>query len=411
MALIDKLSAIGDAIREKTGKDDLLTLEQMPGEIQAIETGGGDLPEEALIISGDCNYRFAYNNWNWFIEKYGNKITTEKITNANNMFLSSNKLTKIPFSLNFFLDGNFSSKSTILDSTFPTTTTPLLQEYPEINITTNSTNGRTIILGTTFGANGKKQNIYFGDNVKIGGFSYKAFQYYPQDTEPTWLFDMCDWDFIRTDVSTTFGSPCPTNWAYSYYVKTIPSMPKFYANGTGSYYHHWYQFSITNCYSLQRIVLPRPGPATLTSTPSGLSFSGLCSLKDLTFDIQDNGEPYTANWKNITMNLSNSVGYSTSTGSSIPTGLDINKRVDSDQTYSLLKNDEEWWSNKLAYSCYNHDSAVGTINSLPDTSAYGTNTIKFKGTMGSLTDGGAINTLTEEEIAVATAKGWTVSFA
>jgi hypothetical protein len=41
--------------------------------------------------------------------------------------------------------------------------------------------------------------------------------------------------------------------------------------------------------------------------------------------------------------------------------------------------------------------------------AGGTNTIKFKGIAGSKTDGGAINTLTEEEIAVAAAKGWTVT--
>ena len=56
-----------------------------------------------------------------------------------------------------------------------------------------------------------------------------------------------------------------------------------------------------------------------------------------------------------------------------------------------------------------------TINCLPDTAAYlasagGTNTIKFKGGAGSSTDGGAINTMTEEEIAVAAAKGWTVTF-
>ena len=68
----------------------------------------------------------------------------------------------------------------------------------------------------------------------------------------------------------------------------------------------------------------------------------------------------------------------------------------------------------VPYSRYNHDSAVETINSLPDTSEYlaangGTNTIKFKGAAGSKTDGGAINTLTEEEIAVAAAKGWTVT--
>lgn len=41
MALTDKLSAIGVAIREKTGKSDLLTLDQMPTEIASITTGGG----------------------------------------------------------------------------------------------------------------------------------------------------------------------------------------------------------------------------------------------------------------------------------------------------------------------------------------------------------------------------------
>ena len=79
-----------------------------------------------------------------------------------------------------------------------------------------------------------------------------------------------------------------------------------------------------------------------------------------------------------------------------------------------MKNDPDSWTYDINYSKYNHDSAVETINSLPDTSAYiatagGTNTIKFEGASGSKTDGGAINTLTEEEIAVAAAKGWTVT--
>lgn len=41
MALIEKLTAIGEAIRAKTGKSDLLTLEQMPVEIASIESGSG----------------------------------------------------------------------------------------------------------------------------------------------------------------------------------------------------------------------------------------------------------------------------------------------------------------------------------------------------------------------------------
>lgn len=40
MALTDKLAAIGDAIRAKTGKSDTMTLEQMVTEIASIQTGG-----------------------------------------------------------------------------------------------------------------------------------------------------------------------------------------------------------------------------------------------------------------------------------------------------------------------------------------------------------------------------------
>lgn len=43
MVLTDKLSAIGSAIREKTGGTELLTLDAMPVAIQGIQAGGGEL--------------------------------------------------------------------------------------------------------------------------------------------------------------------------------------------------------------------------------------------------------------------------------------------------------------------------------------------------------------------------------
>lgn len=43
MALTDKLSAIGSAIREKTGGTELLTLDAIPTAIQGIQAGGGEL--------------------------------------------------------------------------------------------------------------------------------------------------------------------------------------------------------------------------------------------------------------------------------------------------------------------------------------------------------------------------------
>lgn len=54
MALTDKLTAIADAIRYKTGKTDSLTLDQMVEEIEGIETGGGggDIPNGSRVTFG-----------------------------------------------------------------------------------------------------------------------------------------------------------------------------------------------------------------------------------------------------------------------------------------------------------------------------------------------------------------------
>lgn len=45
MALKEKISAVADAIRTKTGKSEKLTLDQMPAEIVGIQTGGGSVKE------------------------------------------------------------------------------------------------------------------------------------------------------------------------------------------------------------------------------------------------------------------------------------------------------------------------------------------------------------------------------
>ena len=55
MPLTDKLSAIGEAIRAKTGKSDKLTLDQMPGEIAGITGGGGSSADVRYVtfMNGD----------------------------------------------------------------------------------------------------------------------------------------------------------------------------------------------------------------------------------------------------------------------------------------------------------------------------------------------------------------------
>ena len=178
--------------------------------------------------------------------------------------------------------------------------------------------------------------------------------------------------------------------------------------------------TFNKCYVLDEIRDFPIHPATLT----GNCFDGIiqaCSrLKSFTFATNEDGTPKTANWKNQTIDIINKfmmypIGYAYLpehiTGYN--SGITADKEVVDDASYQALKDDPDWFTCKMKYSRYNHDSAVETINSLPDCSAYlatagGTNTIKFQGEAGSATDGGAINTLTEEEIAVATAKGWTV---
>lgn len=175
--------------------------------------------------------------------------------------------------------------------------------------------------------------------------------------------------------------------------------------------------NLHNLHSLDELVNIPLSNKTGVSTSNQLSeIYALYRIKNFTFET-NNGQPYVVSWKNQKIDLTANIGYTSSISSILNynSGITADKEVSDAATYEALKNNPDWFTQNVNYSRYNHDSAVATINSLPDTSAYlaangGTNTIKFEGESGKLTDGGAINTLTEEEIAVAVARGWTVSF-
>ena len=95
MALTNKLTAIANAIREKTGSTNKLTLDEMPTAISNISSGG-DIPAEALNITGNCQSMFSRGKWDWFINNYGDRITTSSIESADAMFKES-KVSNIPF--------------------------------------------------------------------------------------------------------------------------------------------------------------------------------------------------------------------------------------------------------------------------------------------------------------------------
>ena len=371
------LTSIADAVRTKGGTTDPIVVSDIPTAITNLPSGGGgDLPEEAFTISGNCSYRFANNGWNWFIEKFGDKITTEKISSAQYMFPNVS-LEKIPFDINLSTSGNINIDNIFYNSNIKT--------LPYIN--------------------GKIQNA-------AHLFDYcKYLNSIPED----WA-EHIDWSYFQSYTYSTRGYI----FQYCNSLRHIPEslMAVLYGTvGTGvTTVSHYCQFNC--CYSLDEINNVVPHQATLTANRLASMFFSCWRLKNATFALQDDGTPYTVNWKSQVADLTSNVGYAFENNKSYildyNSGITADKEVTNYATYQALKNDPDWFTCDVNYSRYNHDSAVATINSLPDTSAYlatagGTNTIKFRGQAGASTDGGAINTLTEEEIAVAAAKGWTVT--
>ena len=113
----------------------------------------------------------------------------------------------------------------------------------------------------------------------------------------------------------------------------------------------------------------------------------------------------TVNWDGFVLTISYSVGYG-----NWQQDLPAAKEITDDASYALLKNDPDAWTRSPNYSRYNHDSAVETINSLPEMEDGYTCSIKFDPDSGTKTDGGKVGNLTSAEIAVATSKGWTVAY-
>ena len=66
----------------------------------------GDAPTaEELTFTGNCMYAFYLGNYDWLINKYGNLITTNNITQSSYMFTYTT-VSSIPFTLNCVDDPN-----------------------------------------------------------------------------------------------------------------------------------------------------------------------------------------------------------------------------------------------------------------------------------------------------------------
>lgn len=367
-----------------------------PVTVNVAQDGGP--PEEAFLVRGDCSYRFANGGWDWFINQHGSKITTENISGATNMF-SGSKITELPF------DFNFTDNGCVCGYMFSSCE---VTHIPAIDFKQTNTYKTTISMFQScykLKSIGKMSNLYL-ENISYMFSACRNLRYLPE---------MENWNFSR--IHSYSYSPANSLFAHCNSLRSIPETFVESLRGiwTSTYSNIFANF-IQECSSLDEI---RGLVGCTTSATSNMfmsTFDKCYRLKDVIF-ATDNGTPYVRNWKNQTIDLTSMVGFCVGAGGDVKnyilnynSGITADKEVVDDATYQALKNDPDWFTCKIEYSRYNHDSAVNTINSLPDVSASGTgNIIKFRGAAGSLTDGGAINTLTEEEIAVAAAKGWTVT--
>jgi hypothetical protein len=383
------LTAIGDAIREKTGKTDLIAPGSMPAEIKAIVSGGGDgdcnglhLPDDAFLISGNANYMFQYNKWNWFVRDFGHMIRTDGITMASYM-LSNCSWEEIPFTLNF-------------DNSIPSATNYLLSnnsnlvKCPEIH------------------------NLCVNDLSCMFSYCY-VLKEFPKQFG-------ADWDWNKYQASNQYTGKASNMFNACYSLRTIPeifttqNMNKQLSNTSSSYYN-----GFSHCYSLEKLQLPVYTHTSWTANAFYNTFQNCARLKELTFAVQEDGTPYVAPWKSQIIDLSD-VGYEEALTAYVPAFTDDTKITNTSDRYSYCEAsnppnegfEKDGWAADVRWSVFGRKAAKKLFATLPDTTAAGGgNTIKLKERAaigcGDGSNSDAIITLTDEEIAVAAAKGWTVT--
>lgn len=453
MANIDtlnsQLAAVGDAIRAKLETQDTYKISEMPDAIASISGGGVTQPLVMTEIkpytpsSGIDGFSSVTPQLDLVVDV--GKVRTLGYTgntyNGNQPIFGSSGITKKLHTI-------FGDNLNIINS---------------VTILIDSTNIGDYGLDLNYIATREEDQAFFRDKVKFvfrgsatpdvldaGSGCFISYNPYIETlTENN--FDWSDFTFIN-DIGDSIFQPI---FSDMYKLTTIDtSVKNFYfeyfnkaklgtiMSGNNMFFNKSYNFRDEIFYNalLKKIVdsirhtnvytfcstSQFPGISTMTipkklmpNTSQNCSFSsgwwiagGGSRLSHIVFESYTSEDEESDLYRFAKIQIKIDCGYTDGTGASL---LDSSKRIINASSYASLKNDPDAWTSDKSYSFYNHTSAVETINSLPDmtknknTATGLTYTMQFKGGLGSATDGGAINTLTAEEIAVATAKGWTIT--
>lgn len=366
------LTNIADAIRAKKSSTDTYTPAEMATAISSIETGGGGGPTaEDLTFTGDLCYFNYYGRMSKIIKKYGSLMRFNGVNNLSYAFKGND-----PLNSDF---SNWAINLYKCDLSYCFSGQSYITAYPKFQ--------------------GTVTNL---DNL---------------------FCDSSSIELIRDDLfsaGTEFICKLASNNNYSgifHGCHALKKLPLWFKNmtftvdrdTTYSPYSSVYYYTFNSCYNLKELTLPIfPAPGKLKSNCFQSTFEDVKSMRKFVFAPPPTGNEAVL-WTKQTINLAHWLsGYDPSASGP--------KVIYDDETYNLYKNDPDARAQTLEYSFYNHDAALETIRSLPYAQMVDVpdselqNVIKFYGKSGEKTDGGAINTLTTAEIAIATNKNWTVSF-
>lgn len=352
-----ELTNIGNAIRNKNGATTMYLPSEMPAAIDAIEGGG-----EKIQVEGDVGYICGYPGYyssSWLRDNCKNMFKPDlgPITRGTGLcyYMDASFIHSITFAkhpsmssynqLSDLFSGAILEELPVLSGPCTLGTNMFSSSYLK-RVTSDKVAGLTPLTGTHYQANMFRQGYSLED---VSG--------------------------LKTLAQNGFVCYAPSNMYYLCY-------------------------SLKEAYILPFTSISSTSAANLTS-----AFTGCRALENIEWGCT---EFTNTNYK-VTLNLSG-MGY----WASAPTdtfrdtyglcGPEL--EVTDLESYNRLKNTNGWWTQDITFSHLNHTNAVRILNNLP-TPSYG-GTITFKGTMGSGYND-PISNLTEEEIAVATAKNWTVT--
>lgn len=365
-----ELTAIGNAIRGKNGTTTKYLPSEMPAAITAIQSGGGG--GELMQLEGDggyiCGYPGYYSNeWlgkyfaHWFKPNWGPVSRPEGLC----YYMDISPIESIEFA----------------DVDLETDTYSKI--HHQLTAMFRDAYGRTqppILIGQC--------------SMGTSAFASHYFERIPVEVTE---------QLVPSGYTNYYSSLC--NGCYRLQdisgIKALSQREGFKSLSIPSAMYG-------SCFMLKTCYIPEFTNAISSSSTATFTtiFSGCRSLEN----IEWGNTSITNTSYRVTLDLStNATGYWNNTPTAAIQaygfGAPENEITDLD-SYNALKDNPYAWTTDPAFSHLNHTNAVKIINNLPSLSYSGT--LSFNGTEGS-GYGDPISDLTEAEIAVATAKGWTVT--